>query len=381
MSKKVVIVSNFHEDIDVSRSLKAFYYFKSKGFDVEVLYSDFSHSLKCFRNINLPNHKKIRTISYSSNISIRRVISHFIYTFKVLSFLRNKEIDIIYVIYPPNVLSLIILFGSRKIKKIIVDVIDLWPEAFMTKKRSIKNLILSPVYFISSYFRYKSLSLANACLTESDYFSRILEFHKFKLSRVLYLSKSITENSSFNNISDELSIAYLGNIGHVYDFDSLFVILSEVQKHRKVSLHIIGAGPLKEWLLERLKIIGIQYRYYGSSFDEKFKKNTLSSCWFGFNGYKVGYDVALSYKTIDYLSFGIPLINSALEDTVDFVDRDKIGFNFLSKDLNPIIKKLSKISLKDISLLKRNAYKTFEKKFSTSTYNNIMDNVLDGINE
>ena len=376
MSKRVLIISNFHEEVNTSRSKTAYDFFKSNGFHVEVLYSSFSHSLKCFRNINLANHIKIKTISYKRNVSIRRIMSHFIYTINVLFFLRKKEIDIIYIIFPPNSLSIIVLFGCKKIKKIIVDIIDLWPEAFKTEKKSIINFVFSPIFFISTFMRKKSLSIANACLTESNYFSNILEYHKYNLSRVLFLSKQSPENISLANTSDELSIAYLGNIGHVYDFDSLFFILSKIKKHRPVSIHVIGTGPLEQYFFDKLKTLEIEFKYYGASFDEELKENVLSSCWFGFNGYKAGSPVALSYKTIDYLSYGLPLLNSAKGDTLNLVDKDKIGINFNSKELNSIIENLSVISLRDISDMKRNAFDTFQKKFSDYSYNQAMNNIL-----
>lgn len=376
ISKKVVIISNFHENVNISRSKKAYDYFISKGFDVEVLYSSFSHSLKCERNINLPHHKKIKTISYSNNISMRRIVSHFLYCFRVLSFLKNKKIDVIYIIYPPNVMSLVVLVLRKNVEKIIIDIIDLWPEAFKTKKKSIKNFFLTPIYFISSYFRKKSLLVADACLTESNYFSRVLEYSRYKVSKVLYLSKDDFKNFSFENTSDELSIAYLGNIGHAYDFESLLFILSEVKKKRNVSIQIIGTGPLKEYLIDQLKSFGIKYYYHGASFDENLKKNLLSTCWFGFNGYKKGYPVALSYKSVDYLSYGLPLLNSAIEDTSDLVKKYNIGFNFDSTDLNLTIKNLSQISLNEVLEMKKSAYDVFEEKFSKASYIKIMNKVL-----
>lgn len=379
MSKRVLIISNFHEEVDTSRSKKAYDFYKSNGFAVEVLYCGFSHSLKCHRNINLDNHIKIKTISYNRNVSIRRIISHLIYTINVMRFIRKEEFGIIYIIFPPNILSLAVIYGRKKSKKIILDIIDLWPEAFKAEKRSIKNLVFAPIYLLSTVMRNKSMKSSDVCLTESHYFSNVLGFEKYEMSRVLYLSKRDPGKASVANTSEELTIAYLGNIGHVYDFDSLFYILSEIKKRRPVTLHVIGTGPREQVFFDTLKTLQIKFEYYGATFDEELKQNVLSRCWFGFNGYKVGSPVALSYKTIDYLSYGLPLLNSAVGDTANIVDSEKIGLNYSSNELNVIIENLSCITLKELGIMKKDAYNTFLKEFSDKSYDRLMNNITDDL--
>ena len=118
------------------------------------------------------------------------------------------------------------------------------------------------------------------------------------------------------------------------------------------------------------------YKDYGISFDENFKKNIFSKCWFGFNGYKQSTEVALSYKSVDYLSYGVPLLNSAKEDTNRLVTSEKIGFNFNKDNLESLVIKLSTISPQEVIEMKKNAYKTFQEKFSGKSYYNEMDAII-----
>jgi len=133
---------------------------------------------------------------------------------------------------------------------------------------------------------------------------------------------------------------------------------------------------MKDWLIEKLKKNKINYYYHGPIFDEKLKKNILETCWFGYNGYKNFTEVALSYKSIDYLSYGLPLINSAKKDTVDLIKSNKIGFNFSIENLEMLIDKLSSISLTDVMTMKKRAYTTYVKQFSEQSYYDEMDTVL-----
>ena len=106
-------------------------------------------------------------------------------------------------------------------------------------------------------------------------------------------------------------------------------------------LHIIGEGPEKESLLRKLQTNNINFKYHGSSFDENFKRSVISSCWFGYNGFKKNVEVGLSYKTIDYLSYGTPLLSSLNKstDTFKLLNKNGVGINFDSEKLEEVIKK------------------------------------------
>ena len=101
---------------------------------------------------------------------------------------------------------------------------------------------------------------------------------------------------------------------------------------------------MSNWFFNNLKIHNITFKDYGFSFDKILIKKVFPKCWFGFNGYKQSTEIALSYKSVDYLSYGVPLLNSAKEDTNRLVTSEKIGFNFNENNLESLIIKLSTIS-------------------------------------
>ena len=162
-------------------------------------------------------------------------------------------------------------------------------------------------------------------------------------------------------------------------FKSLFKILNEVGKERECHLHLIGDGPKKSWFLTALKSKGIKYTYYGSTFSEDVKFKVLPKCWFGFNGYLKETEVALSYKSIDYLSYGLPLLNSAVADSHSLVEKNKIGYNYSSNDLDPVIQKLKVIDEEELIGLKANALATFKSLFSGDSLFRELDQVFSEI--
>ena len=376
MLKKVLIISNFHEESPISRSNIAYNYYLNKGYDPIVLCSSFSHSLKKFREFDNKKFITLKTISYSSSLSINRILSYLIFSYGVFKFLGKFSFDLVYVNLPPNGLGLPLLFRKKRFTNLVVDVIDLWPEAFPINKSIIKKTILYISGLLPRIIRKKIINYSDFCLTESNYFYEKLELNNISNSKVIYIKKPELIQPSFKKLSKELSIVYLGNIGKIYDFDSLIKIIKGVKKKRKVVLHIIGLGPLSGWFFDNLKNENIDYYYHGVSFDENFKSKIISKCWFGFNGYKNNTEVALSYKSVDYLSFGVPLINSAKEDTRRLVDAERIGYNFHSESLELIISKLSEVSLDEIDVMKKKSYNFFKNSLSVKSYYKEMDLVM-----
>lgn len=374
--KKVLVISNFHEEAIISRSNMAYNFFSSRGFDTTVLYSNFSHSLKKFRYFENKDFNPISTIGYSSSLSLNRILSYLIFSFKVFKYLRSSKFDIIYVNLPPNILAIAVLLNRKKGVKIILDILDLWPESFPHNNSFFKKNILNLLSVILGFIRQITIKKSDYCITESDFFFKKLNLNEKRDSKTILLKKFQNNPISADNPSNELSIVYLGNIGNIYDFDSLFKIIKGVEKTRSVHLHILGLGPRSDWFFSKLDNLEISYTYHGASFDENLKKNIIVPCWFGFNGYKDNTEVSLSYKSIDYLSYGVPLLNSAKEDSYNLVADEKIGFNFSENKLDELIIELATISLSEVVEMKKKSFSIFQNKFSGESYYKEMDSII-----
>ena len=378
MSKptKLIIVSAFHEKNSVSRSQILRLYCDQDKIDYQIISANFSHSLKKYRRIEGSNILHIKVPRYYKNVSIARVYSNLIFSIKALR--KIKTIggnSILYIISPPNTLLLSTLLFGRK--KVVVDVIDLWPEALPIGKYM--RILLSPLYRIYKFLRHSLLSRADLVITESNYFYAELGLDKYSNSTVLHLKKWLY-NERFNELaSEELSIGYLGNLGHIYDFEGLIQFMTQLRKLRNCKLIILGDGEKKHWLLEKLKSNSINFEYHNATYEEDEKYSVLSGCWFGFNGYVENTKVALSYKSIDYMSYGLPLINSTKGDTYDLIDTYDIGVNYQADVLDDLVDYCADISYEEILLLKKKTFEFYLQRFSRLSYTKEMRNILRGL--
>ena len=198
------------------------------------------------------------------NISISRVISHILFSISVKKTLKNEKPDIIYVAIPPNICGMqVIKYAKKNNVKTIVDIVDVWPEAFHINL-GLGNLLKKVVCLIWKKMRDYTLKNASCIICESEYFKK-----KFLSSydvNVIYLSKKLSckLDLNFKNKNDNLiTIGYLGSISHIYDFESLLKILKDLQEKekKKVLLKIIGKGESLEILEGKLKSKNIKYIY------------------------------------------------------------------------------------------------------------------------
>lgn len=365
--KKVVIVSNFF-NVN-SRPYLAWKYFQDKKMDIELYTANFDHYTKKLIDKKLKGIKYIDVPRYSTNISLKRIYSHIIFSIKMIKILKNKEIDILYVNMPPNILGYLLIKYIKANKKIL-DVIDLWPEALPIPKLVKRGL--SPIFYFWKKIRKIAISNSDVVLTHTNKFYEHLNLKKeAKNSEIIYLKK-IKNNFLELKYRENLKIVYVGNISHIYDFDSLVYLL----KNMNATLEIIGDGPYREELINILNKEQINYNYHGIIFNETKKAKIIEECQFGYNGYKENTEVSMSYKSIDYFSYGLPVINSANGDTWNLVESKKLGYNFQNKNLEGLIKKINQLDEMEYFILNSNIKKIFIECFSYESFINEMDEIV-----
>ncbi|MBO6140222.1 MAG: glycosyltransferase [Ruminococcus sp.] len=304
----------------------------SKGYSVMVLTSDYDHINKTYRKTINDECTYIHVPAYKKNLSVQRIISHLSFGRGVGKALKTVKPDLIYLLFPPNNSG---EYCLRYIKahpevKYIVDIIDMWPETMPLDR--LRGL---PMIKAWKNMRNRSIRRADHVFLECSLYYRDIYRYVRDKSRVktLYLFKKEPSNVGFqakkkDHFEKRISIGYVGSINNIIDIDKICGITRSLfDKGYAVEYDIIGDGENKDSFLERLKSVGAVVRYYGKTFDEKVKFSVLSNCDFGMNIMKDTVEVGLSIKSIDYLSYGLPIINNIKGDTSKIVEKYNIGVN------------------------------------------------------
>ena len=380
---KVAVISCFAEKSNYNRGNFMYEYFRERNADCFMIYSEFQHGSKENVIVDDEHWISIKTLAYSKNVSPQRLLSHIIFGIKAAKTLEALKPDVVYMAVPPNSVTLFAMKVALKMKcKIILDIVDLWPESFPAPPK-IKKM-LSPVLTIWRKLRDDRLTDANALIFECDLYKDYLERDKLrhKNSHVIPLAKEGQNNPNpdyMSCLNDTLNICYLGSINLLIDIELVVKVLAGVSQQRKLKLHIIGKGDKKGELLSELSKNKIDFKDYGSIYDDLEKNKIMSFCDFGLNLYRESTMIGLTYKSIDYLAAGLPLINSIKSDTWRFVESDGVGINCDRPSFQATIIQLVKIETKEISEMKKNAFECYLDNFESSVVKKKLDQVMETI--
>lgn len=336
-----------------------------KGYDVIYVTSDFDHMTKkryCFNEYK--NSKQLHVISYKKNLSISRILSHLMFSYKTFYMLLACKPEFVYVEVPNNSL----VKSSAKYKKInnaeiIVDVFDMWPESMPVKT---KNMIVNWGFDIWRNFRNKNLKFADQIWIECDYYRELLSAQKINLPmETKYLKLKNAETSIEMKVSEEeIDLCYLGSINNIIDISLIEKIVSEFAKNKRTRIHIIGDGERKDEFLDILKKNSIEIIDHGKVYEIDKLQEIFDQCWFGINVLREDLAIGITMKSISYFRGGLPIINTVQGDTSRFVEECNIGINVDRHDVKSCVSRILNITKDDLACMKNNTRNLFEQKFA-----------------
>lgn len=336
-----------------------------KGYDVIYVTSDFDHMTKkryCFNEYK--NSKQLHVISYKKNLSISRILSHLMFSYKTFYMLLACKPELVYVEVPNNSL----VKSSAKYKKInnaeiIVDVFDMWPESMPVKT---KNMIVNWGFDIWRNFRNKNLKFADQIWIECDYYRELLSAQKINLPmETKYLKLKNAETSIEMKVSEEeIDLCYLGSINNIIDMSLIEKIVSEFAKNKRTRIHIIGDGERKDEFLDILKKNSIEIIDHGKVYEIDKLQEIFDQCWFGINVLREDLAIGITMKSISYFRGGLPIINTVQGDTSRFVEECNIGINVDRHDVKSCVSRILNITKDDLACMKNNTRNLFEQKFA-----------------
>lgn len=371
--KTLVMISAFDTTKRRMESIEDF--FASKGINILNISSNYSHHSKT-RIEKSSTSIQIEVPEYSSNISFARIYSHLVFSFKVYLKLKNLEFDYIYINIPPNSLMLAI-YLIKLLKpniKIITDVLDVWPEALPSK---LKHLPF--IFYPWKWLRDSFISKSDFLFVECQYHLKSLPKKIHDHAEIVYLSSSSKNVTISNNYNFEpLVFIFIGSMGHIIDIDLLAKFLNEISKTREIAFDFIGSGEFKKNLFDLLST-NITINDYGITYDQKFIEKKCFEAHFGLNVLKNSTKVGLTTKSIDYFSYGLPIINTVPEDTYELVKKNHIGLNISSENLNNSISTLNNLSLNEYLTMRTNTFEVFNELFSENAFRVKMNSIFEDI--
>ncbi len=318
MKKKILIISNF-TGLPSENSNSRFIYIMNlidkEKFDVELIAPSFCHEKKVQRENNLENNTKdykitlINEPGYKKHVSLKRFYSHYKFAKNVKKYL--ETVDKPYIIYCAvpslDVAKVAGEYAKKNNIRFILDIQDLWPEAFkmVFNIPIISNLIFKPMEIMANNIYKKADDLIAVSETYLTRGTKINKNCKNKLSVFLgtELEKFDNAKKQFEIVpfDDVIRIAYIGTLGHSYDIKCVIDAIKILNEKgiKNVLFAIMGSGPLQEEFESYAKMQGVNSDFTGRlCYEEMVGK--LCSCDIAVNPIKAGSAGSIINKVGDY---------------------------------------------------------------------------------
>lgn len=320
----ILIIAHFAEEQDSAncRYHELARILAESGTSVELVTSSFLHTHKRKRSPDeaLNAHYRITHLmepEYAANVSFARIRSHWVLGKSVARYLRTRKTpDVIFCAMPSlDVAAAAARYAQKNGVRLILDVQDLWPEAFelILKPQWLAHVLLAPLTFRAERI-YRA---ADECVTVSKTYSQRVARARGSAADVstTYLGTNLDffdqfAPEPFDNIGDELQLAYVGTLGHSYDLPLVFGAIRQLKRDgQNVTLHIMGSGPLEQqWRAESSDLLDA-VRFHGRlPYPEMVSR--LRSCDIGVHPIVPGAAQSIINKACDYAAAGLPVVST-----------------------------------------------------------------------
>lgn len=398
MKKKILIIANFVTlpwENGNSRFTYIIDLIDKEKYDVELITSSFRHETKLQREENEETLKLdyevtlIKEPGYKKNVSLKRFYSHYKFSKNVKKYLETTEKpDVIYCAIPSlDVAKVAAKFAKKNNIKFIIDIQDLWPEAFkmVFNVPVISNLIFYPMKKMADYIYSRADSIVAVSDSYADRATLVNKNYEKKLSVFLGtdLEKFDNAHKKFEIVpfDDVVRIAYIGTLGNSYDIKCVIDAIKILNEKgiKNILFAVMGSGPLQEEFESYGKGKDVNCDFTGRlSYEEMVGK--LCSCDICVNPIKAGSSGSIINKVGDYAASGLPVINT--QESVEYrklVEDYQIGFNSENGNAQDLAEKIEML-YNDKELRQRlgsNNRRLAEEKFDRKNTYTAIKNLLE----
>ena len=320
---------------------------------------------------------------YHKNISLKRIMATRDFGKNVMKYIKsNPKPDLIYQVIPtPFVADAVSRYANKNGIPLILDIQDLWPEAF---KMALNVPVLSDLAFLP--FKIKAEGAyrrADAiCAVSSTYVDRALSVNKKGVPTApVYIGINLSDfdrhaEENRREKTERLTLAYCGALSKSYDIKLVIDALALMSDAPRFL--VMGDGNSREEFEAYAKEKDVDVTFTGFlSYPEMC--GMLCSADMTVNPI-IGASVAsIINKHGDYAACGLPVINTQNSpEYMALIDEYEMGFNCVGTGAEDLASKID-LLMKNRELrdrMGRNSRKCAEERFDRSTsYKKLVDMV------
>lgn len=382
-------------------------YLAEHGHKVTWWTSTFIHGEKKYiyhnhKEINLDQNGRLvllhSPIAYRKNISAKRIIYHKLLAFEFLKKSRAyKKPDIILCAWPtPQFAKAAVKYGEKNGVPVIIDIRDLWPDIFeRIFPKSLKFLSKAVLFPLKNSTRKimsaaagivgkedRSLqwgcSYANRTVTNTD--KRIFIGGSRPIMSKDKLSESLEWWGALGIVKENWNICFFSTLStKSLDLETVIGAVHILgEKYPKINLIIGGKGDGEDYY--RALAAGMPNVHFAGWLNQEQMNSlmVISKCGVYCLKNTEDFKDTFTNKAVQYLSGGLPLVNSLSGFSKGFIESNKIGMNYKEGSEDSCVHAIETMYL-DEECRKRMAEAAigvFENYFEETVVNSQFENYL-----
>lgn len=344
------------------RSMKLSKVMSQRGHKVVIWAAKFDHTNKIFREVEdyhpvtvspMLEYRFIPSTGYYSNLSIGRLLDHFVLARNLRKVLQKQAIlpDLLFIGFPPIEFAFVAaVFGQKKNLPVIIDAKDQWPDLFyVSTKNALAQTILKFSFYPLEILTQKTFRIAAGFSSVTDSY---IQWMNKKRGQEIQSSIVCRTAHSFDDVNveefedanlfwDERGVTndgtfrlfFVGSFMSVFDFSTVAkCFISLLKDDVPVELIICGKGHL-ETDLDILFRKCSNVKIFGWINQAQLKVLSLrSKC--SLVPYKdiSNYRDNIPNKINDSIQLGIPFICPIQGVISDLIDENGVGFKYQPED-------------------------------------------------
>lgn len=313
----------------------------AKQYSVEVLTTSFVHAKKQHGE-NIPTEYRgfritaLQEPGYPKNVCLKRFYSHKVLASRIKKYLTTrKKPDVIYCAVPSLDCAYVVArYAKRNQIPFVLDIQDLWPEAFKMVFRVpvLKDLLFLPMMRKADRIYACADHIVGVSHTYCD---RAKKVNPGAPATPVFIGTNLdtfdrnVKDNLVERQDEHLVLCYCGTLGHSYDLKCVFDALQIVQAkgYGNIEFWVIGRGPLTQSFQKYAEERKVNVKFLGWMPYEQMC-GVLAACDICVNPIRKGTAASIINKHADYAAAGHAVINT--QDTPEYrnlVDKYHCGIN------------------------------------------------------
>lgn len=352
--------------------------------------SKFSHHFKKNRvnryNTGIENFKVelINSKKYQKNISLNRLLFEITFCINLYLKLRKQNnIGLIIAADPSQFVGYLARVMAKKHKaKLILDLMDEWPELFEKALPKNKKNLIKPIVLYFKFLRKRNYQKADGIIALGKNYLNIAKSISREgiPSELIYNGVDVdkmeewSKDSSFdikdviiNLKNNNIKCVYAGSLGMQGDnYDIKAIVKAAIFfKEKNVDFYIAGSGEGEVYILNEVKKNNLNNVFFLGNLSPEKLARLYFFCDIGLAVYGKGSNVDMPDKFYDYSSCGLAVISSLTGELRETIKNNNLGFYYEANNYLELNYKIN-LLVNDKELLKtiKNNSKNIGKEFS-----------------